>query len=690
MQRDDVTLGYLPVGHDPSLAIVGDRGVIAVAEEERYSRIKGGRFITDPQWVFEVLSEFGIEPASVTALAIPNVGSLHERRRADSLAGVPVHAQSRLADALVDQVAERLPRLQSVEYIRHHQCHAASAYLSSPFPDATVITADGMGETESATIWAASGGRLEQLHSVSLPHSIGYVYQCLAWWAGLTGVEREGKLMGLSSWGRPKHCDVLREHFIREDEELGFRVAANLERIPMNSAAWNEYAVGILGARREGSGSTVDRYAAEVAASAQLVVQDMLFSYISVAKRLGARGPLCAAGGVFMNTVANGLIRESAAFDDVWIQPLSGDNGLALGAALLSRSRESRGTARWIMRSAALGSPLSSSRSGVPSEAADLAVARTAADLVLSGHVIGWAQGRCEVGARALGHRSVLADARNPDSGERINSRLKGREKWRPFAPIVLADDFERICPGTPPSDFMTFVVKFPDWACRQFPAVVHVDGTARVQTVGPAAHPMIREFLLRIRQQTGFGIALNTSLNGPGQPIARTRTDALALFRSSHLDYLVLGNALLDREAAGLAPEQSASCAHGTFDLLVETCAPEPGDCVEAHASRLARLGFDRPSRPGGDLEARNLPDVLPGERIVVLLPCWLELAPLAMPRLLRWLLDWQDSLGRVLEVMDARGRPMQLDRLASTARPGLGGFGSPVEEFWLSRSAW
>jgi carbamoyltransferase len=688
MPGDQVTLGYLPTGHDPSLAIVGDQGVIAVAEEERYSRIKGGRFVTDPRWVFEVLAEFGVDAAAVTALAVPNVGGLHERRRADSLTGVPVHAQSRLADALVDQVAQRLPGLQSVQYIRHHQCHAASAYLSSPFGDATVITADGMGETESATIWAASGGRLEQLHSVPLPHSIGYVYQALAWWSGLAGVEREGKFMGLSSWGRPGHCDLLREHFIREDGELGFRVAPGLERVPMSGAAWNAYTVGLLGPRRDGSRDAVDQYAADIAASAQLIVQDMLLSYLGVARRLGARGPLCAAGGVFMNTVANGVIRQSAGFDGVWVQPMAGDNGLALGAALLGHGREHREAPRWVMRSAALGSPLRTPGPAAAAEAADPAIARAAADLVLSGQVIGWAQGRCEVGARALGHRSVLADARDPGSGERINARLKGREKWRPFAPIVLAEDFERICPGTPPSDFMTFVVNFPDWARRRFPAVVHVDGTARVQTVGAAAHPMIREFLLRIRERTGFGIALNTSLNGPGQPIARTEADVLGLFAASRLDYLVLGNALRGRDAAGLACPPRAGCAHGAIDVLVETCAPEPGDCVETHAGRVARLGFARPSRPGGGLTARTPPDVQPGERVVVLLPCWLELAPLAAPRLVQWLLDWQDSLGRPVEVTDARRAPTRLERLACSPRPGLGGFGSPLEEFWLGRS--
>lgn len=684
MNSNDVALGYLPIGHDPSLAIVDDQGVIAVAEEERYSRIKGGRFVTDPRWVFEVLAEFAIDPAQVVSLAVPNLGGLHELRHAEWLADVPVHAQSRLAEILIGQVAERLPRLQSIEYMRHHQCHAASAYLSSSFRDAAVITADGMGEIESATIWIGTNGHLTQLHSVGLPHSIGYVYQSLAWWSGLTGTEREGKFMGLSSWGEPRHCELLREHFIQEDEETGFKVSPALQRIPMTGAAWNEHTVSILGARRAGSRTEVDQYAADVAASAQSVVEDMLLSYIRVARRLGARGPLCAAGGVFMNTVANGMIRESGLFDDVWVQPMAGDNGLALGAALLSRGRNQ--SPRWIMRSAALGSALDPCLR--QDEPTNPAVGRTAADLVMAGGVIGWAQGRCEVGARALGHRSVLADARDPDSGERINARLKGREKWRPFAPIVLAEDFERICPGIRSSDFMTFVVNFPAWACQQFPAVVHVDGTARVQTVGPETHPMIREFLLRIRQETGFGIALNTSLNGSGQPIARTRDDVLELFWDSRLDYLVIGNAILGREEGGQPRGHSARCSRADIDVLIETCSPELGDCVETHARRVVWLGFDKPSPRDAELRAQLVPDVSPGERVVVLLPGWLELSPLATPRLIRWLLEWQDDLGFPLEVVDSRGQPILLDQLVASERPGLGGFGSPTEEFWLSRT--
>lgn len=673
----DLTVGYLPVGHDPSIAIVDDSGVRAIAEEERYSRVKRGRFVTNPAWLFQVLDEFHVDPAQVTCLAVPNIVALQERRRPDALEALPRFGQARLVSRLVDHAASQLPRLESVEHHRHHTCHAASSYLASPFESAAVITVDGMGETETASISVGEDGHLRRIESTELPHSIGYLYESLAWWSGLTGGEREGKFMGLASWGAPTQVELIRGRFLQASDDGLIRISEHLAALPMTGASWRRYVTDHLGPQRGGDPDRPDPLAADIAASIQVIIEDALLRYCERAQLLTGMTNLCLAGGVFMNTVANGSIQRAGVFESVFVQPLASDNGLSLGAALLSHRRRGRDIPRWVMSTAALGSAASTtSRPASPGH--DLA--NTIADRILSGQVVGWVRGRAEVGARALGQRSVLADARDPRTPDRINEKLKRREKWRPFAPMVLERDAAAW--GLAPSPFMTFVHPVPDEVAQQFPAVFHVDGTARLQTVGADADPLLLALLERVREITGTGVLLNTSLNGPGMPIVRTQEHALDLFRDSGLDCMVVGDAIVERDQ--LAPPIEGRDCGFQIDTLVVTSPTPPRTCLEDHSRTVHRLRL-LPAIDGR-LEPATELHFAPGESVAVAVPTWLELLVESMPRLIEWLQTLQDRISAPLVVVDPDCRTATLSELLDTRRPGLGGYASEVETFWLA----
>jgi carbamoyltransferase len=673
----EVTVGWLPVGHDPSIALVDETGVIAVAEEERYSQIKRGRFVTDPEWIFDVLAEFGVAPEEVTCLTVPNIVALQERRRPDSLRAVPRLGQARLVAAMVNRVVVGLPRLDSVEHHRHHLCHAASTYLASPHDRAAIVTVDGMGELETATTALGTDGHIETVETTTLPNSLGYIYQALSWWSGLTGGEREGKFMGLASWGSPARVEHLRHSF---GDVIGgeFRVSDRLASAPTTASAWYAYTEAVLGPRRLGDPDTPDPVAADVAASIQVIVEEALLAYCAKARERTGSTNLCLAGGVFMNTVANGAIQRSGLFESVFVQPLASDNGLALGAALLSHRRRSATRRRWVMTTAALGTSIAHEE-GLTDGAA--VMVEEAAKRILAGEVIGWARGRAEVGARALGQRSVFADARDPTSGDRINHKLKRREHWRPFAPMVLEEDALEW--GLSPSPFMTSVHRVPDQVRMAFPAVCHVDGTARVQTVPHDADPVLRALLLRIRDEIGVGICLNTSLNGPGMPIARTREQVLDLFGSSNLDAVVIGTDLLGRD--DLPQRSRCLCGGDPIETLIELVAPEPGSCIEAHARSIHCVALSAATETS-PLHSAAMPAFTGEEQVTVLVPTWIDLLAECAPRLTAWLTSFQDQFSSPITVVDSAGRRAGLADLAATGRPGLGGNASEVEIFWLA----
>jgi carbamoyltransferase len=429
-------------------------------------------------------------------------------------------------------LATALPGLDParVTYVPHHVAHAASAGLASPWRDCAVLVCDGRGENVSHLAGRYRDGELEVLAAQELPHSLGLLYEDVTEHLGFLRSSDEYKVMAMASYGRPRHLDALRE-VIRATGDGGFRVE------PVD---WNGYAKALP----RGAPWTSDH--ADLAASVQARLEEVLMELARwLHERTGERR-LALAGGVALNCVANTRLLEEGPFAEVWVQPAAGDSGTALGGAL--HLAQAYGEPAAPMGTAALGRGFTDEELGawldvarVPcTRPADLA-AEVAAELAAN-RIVAWFQGRSEYGPRALGHRSLLAHPGHAANTERLND-VKGREQFRPVAPMVLESRAREVFGRGPvPSPYMLFVHDVrPEWAAR-VPAVVHVDGTARVQTVSPDAEPLVARLLTEFERRTGLPVLVNTSLNTAGRPMVDDPRDALECFGSAPVEVLVLG----------------------------------------------------------------------------------------------------------------------------------------------------
>jgi carbamoyltransferase len=535
-------LGVNAVFHDPAAALVVDGAIVAAAEEERFSRRKHGKSpVPFSTWELpEQSARWCLRHAGLDAAELDAVAYSYEPR----LAAPPTSDLTADGwEGLRTLFAARAPRFlrtalpgldpERVRFVPHHVAHAASAYLAAPFESPAVLVLDGRGERASHLAGHAVGGELKILAIQDLPHSLGLVYEEATEHLGFRRSSDEYKVMALASYGRPRLLGALREA-IRTDGEGGFTTA----RID-----WPRLAP----AATDGDWHEVH---ADLAASVQLRVQEVLLDLARwLHRRTGARD-LVMAGGVALNCVANSFLVEHGPFERVWVQPAAGDAGTALGAALYTAQR--LGEPITPMSTAALGRAWSEAelqawlrRAAVPyTRPAD--VAETAAEIITGDGVVAWFQGRSEYGPRALGHRSLLANAAH-DNQQRLND-IKGRESFRPVAPMVLRERAAEIFDGPMPSPYMLFTHRVrPGWRER-IPAVVHVDGTARIQTVDRDEEPLVARMLDGVARRTGVPVVVNTSLNTAGRPMVDDPRDALECFGSGPIDALALGPFLVRR----------------------------------------------------------------------------------------------------------------------------------------------
>ncbi len=534
-------LGINAIFHDPAAALVVDGRVVAAAEEERFSRRKHGkRPVPFSAWELPeqamrwCLAEAGLTPADLDAVGYSFDPAIAAEMPDDPYDPVRVD-YARRAPGFIAEVLPGLDR-EKVRFVEHHVAHAASAGLAAPSRTSSVLVVDGRGEAHSHLAGRYRDGELEILHRQALPESLGLLYESLTDHLGFLRSSDEFKVMALASYGEPRFLPELRKT-VRATGDGGFTAQA---------PDWTRFAP-----RRVDDGTWGGDHA-DLAASVQAVVEEVLVDLATWLHGQTGDRVLTMAGGTALNCVANSRIWRDTPFDEVWVQPASGDSGTALGAAL-----------HLAQEAGDLGEPQPTAALGRSWSAEELAqwlttaqvpfttpedLAGEVADVLADNGVVAWFDGRSEFGPRALGRRSLIANPIHAENLERLND-VKGREQFRPVAPMVLEERAAEIFSGGPvPSPFMLFVHDVaPEWRER-IPTVTHVDGTARIQTVTDEDNAGIAALLRAFDERTGVPVVVNTSLNTAGRPMVDDPRDALELFGSAPVAALVLGPHLVRR----------------------------------------------------------------------------------------------------------------------------------------------
>jgi carbamoyltransferase len=537
-------LGINAVFHDPAAALVVDGRIVAAAEEERFSRRKHGKapvpFSTwelPEQAIAWCLERGGLQPGELDA-----IGYSYDPALAPAAGDITADEWEGLRTLYVQRAPRFLQTLGfdpgKVRFVAHHVAHAASAHLAAPFASSAVLVVDGRGERASYLGGhARADGSLEVLAVQALPHSLGLLYEELTDHLGFRRSSDEYKVMAMASYGAPRFLARLRE-LVAPTGAGGFTVA------PVD---WEAFAP-----RRSADEDWAPVHA-DLACSVQRRLEEVLLELARWLHAQTGEPALTLAGGVALNCVANSRLWREGPFDAVWAQPASGDSGTALGAAL--RLACDLGDPVQAMSGADLGRSWDDDELEAALLAARIPferprdVADAVAEVLAADGVVAWFQGASEYGPRALGRRSLLADPRSHANLERLND-VKGREQFRPVAPMVLERRAAELFDGPLPSPYMLFTHEVRAGWRERIPAVVHVDGTARIQTVSATRDPLVAAMLEAFERRTGVPVVVNTSLNTAGRPMVDDPRDALECFGSAPVDVLAIGPFLVRRPA--------------------------------------------------------------------------------------------------------------------------------------------
>jgi len=564
-------LGLSAYYHDSAAALVVDGEVVAAMQEERFSRRKNDASLPK-QAALACLSHVGLKAQDLDRVVFyEDPFARLERVMLASLRTFPrswrqfpgaMRAQLSSKIWVLDSIASMLGvERRKVVTASHHRSHAASAFFASPYERAAILTVDGVGEEVSTAIWQGDGASLRCLGAIEYPHSLGLLYAALTAYLGFEVNEGEYKVMGLAAFGDP----CFEEEFaklLKLRPDGGFELGLPYFAFHTDTdIAFSAKLEELLGPRRPHAKawnlktSREDQRYADIAASLQQATEEAMLALAREARRRTGCDDLCLAGGVALNCVANARLLKESGFTRVFVQPAAGDAGGALGAAMLG-SIELDGARPRPMTTAALGLPLSNGavRSLADRLGLDYACPAdplgAAAELISQDKVLALARGRFEWGPRALGQRSILAAPQSADMRERLNRVIKKREPFRPFAPAVLRDRADDWFSGhdNDMTPFMTTTAQVSERRAADLGAVTHVDGTARVQTVSAAGAPDFCQLLRELDARSGAPIALNTSLNGNGEPIVASEADAIGFFMSHPVDAMLLEDVLFTR----------------------------------------------------------------------------------------------------------------------------------------------
>jgi carbamoyltransferase len=573
-----IILGLSCYFHDAAAALCIDGKIVAAAEEERFTRRKHDRRFPVSAIKY-CLAEASIRPGDIDLVAF------YEKplRKLDRLLRIGRHygAQARdvTAKAIRLQLSEGL-RLEEtldaaigyqgrVAYVDHHMSHAASAYYCSDFPDAAILVVDGVGEWSTTSQFTGSGATITSQREIRYPHSLGLLYATLTAFLGFRVNNDEYKVMGLASYGRPAAREAM-EKLIRIRADGSFELDLEYFSFMYDEARmYTDRLIQLLGPPRHPSDPISPRHM-DIAASVQAVTEDAMVSLVGSFDGMTDSPNLCMAGGVALNCVANTRVAERTRFTRPFVQPAAGDNGGAIGAALYAyhSSAGASNPAPSQGYDTCLGPSFTPAEIQAVLDSHDLeyrrlgreALCAHAATLIWQDCIVGWFQGRMEFGPRALGKRSILANPCNPDMMDILNSRVKFREDFRPFAPAVVAERAAEYFDISTPSPFMLFTPQVRGEARQMIPAVTHVDGTARIQTVTADDDPLFHQLITEFGRRSGVPVVVNTSFNMRGEPIVCTPQEAVASFLHCDIDYLIIGPFIVTKSRGSTGQQRTAS----------------------------------------------------------------------------------------------------------------------------------
>lgn len=557
-------LGISCFYHDAAACLLHDGQIVAAAEEERFSRRKHDAEFPVHAVRF-CLEHAGIGPEQLDAVAFYEKPLLKfERILSSHIDGFPqsfevftkamtawLREKLWIGNMIVDQVSHR----GRIWFGEHHLSHAASAFYPSSFDAAAVLTADGVGEWATTTAGVAHDKGIELIKEIRFPHSLGLLYSAFTAYLGFEVNEGEYKVMGMAAYGRPRYLDQVRR-LVDVAQDGSFQLDMRYFEHHRSVRSFGRRLVALLGPPRRPEAPLEQRYA-DIAASVQCVLEDILLRLARDLRQTTGLPDLCMAGGVALNGLANACIYREAGFRRLFVPPAAGDSGGALGVAAFVSHEALHEPRMAPMRHAFLGPDYREEtlrfleRHDIPAVLlSDGELVERVADLLARGAVVGWFRGRMEFGPRALGARSILASPCRPEMKDLLNEKIKHRETFRPFAPAVpiesSSDYFELDCE----SPFMLQIVSVRPERRDEIPAVTHVDGTARLQTVAPDTQPIFHDLLRAFERRTGTPVLINTSFNVRGEPIVCGPADAFHCFSTTDMDYLVMGNALIGPDA--------------------------------------------------------------------------------------------------------------------------------------------
>ncbi|MDI6821935.1 MAG: carbamoyltransferase [Actinomycetota bacterium] len=555
-------LGINCFSHDTSACLLVDGEVIAFAEEERFNKEKHTRAFPYNAIDF-CLSEGNTSINDLDYVGFPfKPGLDYWRGFIDFLKGIPLSSrrfagQTYFDYSLIKKVVDFKKRYgyrNKILFVGHHEAHAASSFYVSPFDKAAILSIDRGGDYLSTLLARGEGNRTEVLKRIKNPHSLGSLYTVVTAYLGFKPNSDEGKVMGLAPYGRPTYLQNFRE-IVRLNEGGEFKIDLSYFTYHiLGGYGVSPKFLKLFGQAREPESEIHERHE-DIAWALQKVTEEAALHLANHLHSITGEKNLCVAGGVGLNSVMNAAFLRESPFEHIFIQPAANDAGTSLGCALyiwhmlLGRERN------YAMEHAYYGPEFSNDEiertlenHGVPYSYVENP-AKAGAELVARGKIVGWFQGRMEVGPRALGNRSILADPRDPNMKDILNRKVKHRESFRPFAPSVLEEYAEDYFDDYYPSPFMLLVLPIKGDRKGMIPAVCHVDGTGRLQTVTGEENPLYWELINEFKKITGIPLVVNTSFNVRGQPIVMSPQDALECYLSTQLDCLIMGNYLLEKD---------------------------------------------------------------------------------------------------------------------------------------------